>query len=29
MAIYAIDQDTVGDGDKIVPDDRIAGESNS
>ena len=26
MAIYAIDQDTVEDGGKIVPDDRIAGE---
>jgi len=29
MAIYAIDQDTVEDGGKIVPDDRIAGELSS
>jgi len=29
MAIYAIDQDTVGDGGKIVLDDRIAGELSS
>jgi len=29
MAIYTIDQDTVGDGGKIVPDDRIAGELSS
>ena len=29
MAIYAIDQDTVEDGGKIVRDDRIAGELSS
>ena len=29
MAIYAIDQNTGEDGDKIVPDDRIAGELSS
>jgi len=26
IAIYAIDQDMVGDGGKIVPDDKIVGE---
>ena len=29
MTIYAINQDMVGDGSKIVPDDRIAGELSS
>ncbi|CUS13072.1 unnamed protein product [Tuber aestivum] len=29
MAIYAIDRDMVEDGDKIVPDDKIAGELSS
>ncbi|CUS11409.1 unnamed protein product [Tuber aestivum] len=29
MAIYVIDQDTVEDGGKIVPDDKIAGALNS